>query len=88
MNKELEIVIRKMCEVVDVNFDTFEFKGEWYLKHSWTEDQMEEFRKWFVDHLYISDSARHAFMAVPKKNKKAINETWDYFNLQYGWSVV
>ena len=42
-----EQILRKMCEAVDVEYDSFDFKQDgWFWKHEWTEKQEGEFRVW------------------------------------------
>jgi len=65
-----------------VGFDSFdrEFteQDNWYTKKTWTQEQSEEFKKWF--------------MAEGKKdlkfNKQMLHKEYAWFDLKWGWKIV
>lgn len=51
-------------------------KENWYLQHSWNEQQEKEFRAWFIKNIKKD---------LKISNRKAeLEYTW--FNLTYGWT--
>lgn len=83
--KHVKIVLKKQHEVLGLDFSSFKGEEGWYSKHTWTKEQEEGFRKWFIDYLCSNPEARLEIMAYPTKNKKAIEGTWRWWNLDYGW---
>jgi hypothetical protein len=82
MNKELKTILDEMCSRVgakDINFE----ESEWYLKHTWTKEEQEDFRNWLSDFLYNNSKARKVF-SIPK-SKKYCNKASGMFILSYGW---
>lgn len=86
----LGIVLEKMCNLVGTTMSEVDFTDDrWYMGHTFTEEQSEEFKKWFVNYLYknteaqiaIFNSGRHD---TPKRELKNYVNSF-YFN--YGWST-
>jgi len=52
--KQVEHILRKMFKVVGQEFKSIKESckdKEWYLKHTWTEKQEAEFRKWLTSYI-------------------------------------
>lgn len=84
MNKYMREVLRKMCDDVGAKEVNFKEK-EWFLKHSWSHKQEEEFKNWLVNYLYRSSKARSHLMRFPIKNKELISKFASFFILNHGW---
>jgi len=84
MEKELEIVLKKMFEIAGYEFDIS--KDEWYFQ-KWTHQQSDEFETWVKNHLKNNIKPRKALMKFPNKSKKAINGWFMWFNLMYGFTI-
>jgi hypothetical protein len=77
-----EVILRKMCECVNADYDIMHPKmlikeSEWYLEYSWTSEQENAFHKWMVSYL---------------KDKKGMSKRQaeieaSYFGLNYGWTT-
>ena len=65
-----------------VGFDSFdrEFteQDNWYAKKTWTHEQYEEFKKWF-----ISEGKKDL-----KFNERAIQKEYAWFDLKWGWKIA
>jgi len=89
MGRYLNVVMREMCKRVGADFKKINPKKEgWYLTYSWTIEQEEKFKEWFVDYLYKNTKARNEILAFPLKNKKHIERALSWFLLDYGWRIV
>jgi len=65
-----------------VGFDCFneEFTkqyDDWYNKKTWTENQSDDFKKWFV-----TEGKRDL-----KFNKQILEKEYNWFNLKWGWKI-
>jgi hypothetical protein len=88
LGEELTKVLKKMCSCAKVKFRDVDFsKKEWYLKHTWANDDEQKFRKWLEDYLYNDAEARKEIMTFPMKNKAMIRRTIDWFMSNYSWAV-
>ena len=76
-DKFLKKTLDKMFQMVGLEqFDkNFAEQEDWYSKKTWTKDQSEEFKKWFV--------------AEGKKDLKFTKQMMEkehaWFNLKWGW---
>lgn len=88
MNKYLKEILEEMFKSVGVKFseDLVNYPG-WYMKHTWTESQEEEFKKWLIDYLNKNKEARESLMQYPSKNKKGLIKFANEFIFFCGWSV-
>lgn len=86
MNKHLKYLIRNMCRIAEVDFDSVDFtQNNWFQQHSWSEQQEEQFYKFFISYLKSDKNARQELMARPSKNKRDLEQLWNEFNLNWGW---
>lgn len=70
-----------MFNIVGENFSIDYCKQpDWYLKHSWTEEQQDKFKEWLVKYLY-----KNANKLDLIKNKEACRREASWFLLDYGW---
>jgi len=84
--KYTQRVIEKMCKVVGADINKINFKKkEWFTKHSWTEEEQDEFTKWLSKYLYNNREAREELMACPIKCKRSTDGVARMFMLNYGW---
>jgi len=83
MNQELKTILDEMCSRVgakDVNFE----EDNWYLKHTWTEKEQDDFINWLANYLYKNKEARKMFVNL-RKVKRDCNKASNKFVLNYGW---
>jgi len=83
MNQELKTILDEMCSRVgakDVNFE----EDNWYLKHTWTEKEQDDFINWLANYLYENKEAREMFVNL-RKVKRDCNKASNKFVLNYGW---
>jgi len=84
----LRRLIKKMCDMVDCDYDKFDFEtGDWYQKYEWTEDTENAFGEYFRLYLKLHVDARKELMNSTSSNKRALKKCWDDFNLMWGWKV-
>lgn len=88
MNRNLEIALRKQCEIAKVDFESIDFKEDgWFMKHTWTEAQQTEFKDWLVDFLKVRKN-RGGIMSFPSLADKKSRETCaSWFIFSYGFKT-
>lgn len=79
-----KILIDKMLENHDVDYEWVMNNQQidgmpWCTKLEWTQEQSNEYKKWFVDFFYTKVS--------PRKTKKWINREYMWFDLMYGLKI-
>jgi len=88
MTLHLKNILTKMCEYVNVDFNTIDFKEhEWFLKHAWTTNHENDFKEWMVDYLSNNKEAQKEIMNIETTDKKRINATVGFFLFTYGWKT-
>jgi len=89
-NKEVDIILKHMCEIINVDYDTINIKEEdWYLKHSWTLEQEKNFVNWLANYLYTNKEARLALYKVSHKfTKTQCEKKAGFFAFNYGWKLL
>lgn len=77
IDKFLEKALDKMFQAVGLeNWDReFTKKQDWYMEHTWTEEQIDEYKKWFLQ------TVRKDL----KLNKQLALKEWSWFFLMWGW---
>lgn len=89
-NKEIDIILNYMCEMINVDYNTINIKEEnWYQKHSWTIEQEKIFINWLTDYLHKNKKARLELYNTSRKFTKAkceVSANWFTFN--YGWELL
>jgi len=80
-DKVLKFVVDKMLEPYDSSFDKVVEEPKingvvWYQFYTWSEEQMEQFKEFFIKTLTKSCS--------PKFSIEMANREWAMFNLMYG----
>lgn len=84
----LGVILEKLCSYVGETPDSINFtEHNWYLKHEWTEEQEEDFKKWFVDYLYKNPKAQKELYYFATKNKKILEKRAEFFVFSYGWRL-
>lgn len=87
MNSEIEIILRKMCEFVDADYDKIDFKDhKWYLSHEWTVEQETKFQEWLLD--YLKKLPIKSFRKLYNSGKYELEKNVKWFTFQYGWKYV
>ena len=86
MSEHLTIILEKMCDIADVDFDEMDFKkNDWYLDHSWSVEQEKKFAKWLTDYLFMSKEAREELLTSPRRSRPACRAAALMFVLNFGW---
>ena len=84
--KILDTILDKMCTIVGADYKKIDFKEEgWFKKYTWTTEQEEEFRDWFLAYLISNKDARACVMPFPSKQLKFVRGVVADFINQYGW---
>lgn len=87
MNKSLITVLKKMCNIVNADFNKIDFKKDrWYHEYSWTEKEEKNFRKWLSKFIYDNKKAREDLTHC-RKNQKDIKIFVNIFLFNYGWKT-
>ena len=87
MNKELDFILKEMCNRVGAKFEDIDFQEHnWFTKHRWTIHQEEDFREWLANHFYENKQARNFILQISSKNKKLCKQGAKAFIFNYGWS--
>ena len=82
----LQIILKKMCEVVNVDYYKVDFTTKnWYLQQAWTVDQEKKFKKWAEDYIKKNRDARMELMGMPRAKIIDIKKYVSSFVLSYGW---
>ena len=85
MNTHLQTIINKMCEYVGIeSVDTK--KDGWFLEYSWTTEQQDEFRDWYVEFIKDMKIQRELYEFARKSKKSRIDKA-NMFIMNYGWRV-
>ena len=88
MNETTIQLLTKMCEYVNVEYKTIDFKSEyWYMKHGWTESQQEEFIQYIIEYIKTNKKAFKDLTGYSYKNKALIEYIATYFTMNYGWKT-
>lgn len=86
MSDSLVVVLKKMCDIVGADFDSIQFESDdWFLKHSWEEDQEKEFIDWMADYLYKNRIARLEMTKITNNTKRNCRNAAVQFVWNYGW---
>ena len=83
-------ILKKQCDVIKVDVNKIKFTNNWYSKFSWTEDQQNKFKTWFIKYLYGNLKRTREIATSPRaiyKSKKHIADLWSWWNLQWGWKT-
>ena len=86
---EIKHIMEMMCEEIGVDSSTMDFKeSEWYLKHTWTEEQENSFKNKLLRYLMNSKKAREGFLEHPEGyNRMILDIAVNSFVMQYGWKT-
>lgn len=89
MDKALNKILRKMCELANVEYDPNLFNlSDFYLRHSWTKEQEKEFVKWLSNEIYTNKETWQYFGFSYKPFKKICNKVAEDFVTNYGWTYA
>jgi hypothetical protein len=85
MNKYIEIFLKEMCVIVDVEYEKMDFKKScWYLDYEWTNSQQNEFINFIIKIVKENRKIRKYFNL---STVKSIKDFANMFVFQYGWKV-
>lgn len=83
----LRQLLEKQCQMVGVSVDEFDFEQpDWYLLHTWTDSQQEEYRLWLIDY-FTKNKKLYRKIATGPANKTNITSASNWWILQFGWKV-
>jgi hypothetical protein len=78
-DKFVQKAFDKMFDVIGMKFDEeFVKQEDWYQKKTWTSEQEQDFKKWFIQ------EAKKDL----KFNKTMAEREHTWFNLKWGWKTV
>ena len=90
VSKGLERILRKMCEIVNCDYENFNFDNpQWFLEYEWTEEQEEEFKKWMTNAIMNDKEIRRDLLefSFGKPTKKFAERVANNFIFNYGWKL-
>ena len=88
MSKNLEKVMKKMCQMAGANFAKIDFKKpNWFCDYTWTEKQEQKFMDWLAKLMLDNKEVRQEFMCFPSNNKKDIAKFILQFCMNFGWKT-
>lgn len=85
----IEIVLKEMCDRVGADVESVDFKEHgWYFKHSWTQEEEEEFVQWLADKLKNKEF-RNSLLKFPSlyRMKSGRLKAAKEFVMFYGWKT-
>lgn len=86
MNKYLKKVLQEMCNRVGTSFDKIDFEKEgWFNQHTWSEEEENYFKSWFINYLLNNKEARQSLMKYPTVQYRYIKEMIDDWVFSFGW---
>ena len=87
MNEYLKIVLTEMCNRVQADFNSIDFKQiDWYYKYEWTQEEEDSFIKWLSNYLYETPKARQVLYELRSKSKKLCEKAANGFRF-YCWKL-
>lgn len=88
-NPYLIKLLRKMCEVINVDYDSIDFQEEdWYERHTWTEEQENEYILWVAEELYKNTEMREELLEDPAKDITNCFTAAVHFVANFGWDTL
>jgi hypothetical protein len=85
----LETILRKMFELVNANYDTFDFtQDNWYWEYTWTPEQEKIFHTWLYGYMRLNTQARNELMSININTKKNVTDFVNNFIFTYGWKTT
>jgi len=88
INNHLKAILKEMVSRIGINYNDIDFKSnDWYLQHSWTTEEQDDFGYWMIDYLKNNKKAREELMTRPCKNKNVLERSVSEFIFNYGWKV-
>jgi hypothetical protein len=82
-DKHWKALFKKMCSYNKVPLKFVGCCDDWYRKYTWTQDQHDDYKKWWIDYVY--KNRKH--FGVKYATKKAIVARFEWFNLMWGWKI-
>ena len=80
------VILREMCRRVAVRYYDVDFKtGDWYLKRTWSEKEMNDFIEWMSDYLYRTSGARTELMTHAYADQLGTHKAAEEFVWNHGW---
>ena len=88
MGKHFEIIMNEMCKRVGADWSKVNpKKGDWFMKHTWTEEEENKFIDWFVNYLIKHKEARKEILTRETTSRIMIRRVVEKFVLNYGWKL-
>jgi hypothetical protein len=91
IEQHLEIILREMCNRVNVKFEDVDFTQEdWADTHTWTIPQEIQFQAWLYDYFVINKDcvlAMSDFRSAQTISTRELEQLVKEFTLFYGWGI-
>jgi len=86
---ELKIILTKMCNMVNADYDKINFSEEnWFYKYEWSDYDENKFKKWLIEYLEKNIEARKEILGYGLRlNNKKLESSASMFILNYGWKI-
>jgi hypothetical protein len=87
-NKYLDEIMNEMFRRVGLEYKEDKVKEQdWFLQASWTEEEQNDFKEWFVTYLSNNKSAIEDLYENSLNNKQLNRERAAMFVFNYGWKL-
>jgi len=86
MLKSIEIILKEMCNRVNVDFSTINFKEDWYLQHNWSIEDELDFKDWLISYLKENKDIRLELNIINIR-KDNLEKFANFFIFNYGWRL-
>ena len=88
-NPYLVKILKQMCEVISVDYDTVDFKEDgWYHKHTWTVEEEDNFLIWLAGQFYNNDDMREELLMDPEKSLENCFTAAVHFMANFAWDTA
>lgn len=85
---QLKKVMQKQCEFAGLKFEDVDFtQPEWFSKYTWTVEDEEDFRAWFLSELKSNKKMRDELFSKVVTNMKLLKKAVNMFILTYGFKL-
>lgn len=88
-NPYLIQIIKKMCSIIDVEYDSMDFQEpSWYEKHTWTLEQEDSFILWLAEELFANEAMRVELLENPEHKISNCFQAALHFVSSFGWITL
>ena len=82
----MEVILKEMFQRVGAEYAWPE-GGNWFMEHSWTEEEQASFEVWLTDYMMNNPEARRTLSTWTTKNKRMMKKFAKDFTFMWGWKL-